>query len=80
MKKPIFISLITFILFSCKQTNYRYKIDGKVYISDSNCMYDGIWFTNTIDFDKDTIYYFNSDGSEVRIYPPYKIKDRYIYY
>lgn len=80
MKKLIFISLITFILLSCEQTKYRYKINGKVYISDSNWVYDGIWFTNTIGFDKDTIYYFNSDGSEVRIYPPYKIKDQYIYY
>jgi hypothetical protein len=38
-------------------------------------MHDAIWYTDTISFDGDTAYYFNSDGSEVRIYPPYVLKD-----
>jgi hypothetical protein len=38
-------------------------------------MHDAIWYTDTISFDGDTIYYFNSDGSEVRIYPPYILID-----
>ena len=38
-------------------------------------MHDAIWYTDTINFDGDTIFYFNSDGSEVRIKPPYILKD-----
>jgi hypothetical protein len=33
-----------------------------------------IWYTDTISFDGDTAYYFNSDSSEVRISPPYVVK------
>ena len=40
-----------------------------------NPMHDAIWYTDTISFDGDTIYYFNSDGSEVRIYPPFILID-----
>ena len=39
-------------------------------------MHDAIWYTDTISFDGDTAYYFNSDGSEVRIYPPYVLIDK----
>lgn len=77
MKKLI---LITFILglFSCKQKNFRYEIHGKVYVPTlgPNPMHDAIWLTDTISFDNDTIYYFNSDGSEVRINPPYILIDK----
>jgi hypothetical protein len=38
-------------------------------------MHDAIWYTDTISLDGDTLYYFNSDGSEVRIYPPFILID-----
>ena len=64
-------------LTSCNIKEYRYEIRGKVYVptAGSNPMHDAIWYTDTISFDGDTAYYFNSDGSEVRIYPPYVLKD-----
>ena len=72
MKKLLLISLL---LTSCVGNQYKYKVTGKVYMttSGSNPMHDAIWYTDTLSFDGDTAYYFNSDGSEVRIYPPYKI-------
>lgn len=77
MKKLILITLVGFMLFSCVGKEYRYEIHGKVYVPTSgiNPMHDAIWYTDTISFDGDTIYYFNSDGSEVRIKPPYILKD-----
>jgi hypothetical protein len=75
MKKLMFIVLMG--LTSCNMKEYRYEIRGKVYVPTSglNPMHDAIWYTDTISFDGDTAYYFNSDGSEVRIYPPYVLKD-----
>ena len=75
MKKLMFIMLLG--LTSCNIKEYRYEIRGKVYVptAGSNPMHDAIWYTDTISFDGDTAYYFNSDGSEVRIYPPYVLKD-----
>jgi hypothetical protein len=75
MKKLMFIMLLG--LTSCNIKEYRYEIRGKVYVPTSglNPMHDAIWYTDTISFDGDTAYYFNSDGSEVRIYPPYVLKD-----
>ena len=74
MKKILLISLL---LFSCNKKEYRYEIKGKVYVptSGTNPMHDAIWYTDTIGFDGDTLYYFNSDGSEVRINPPYILID-----
>ena len=75
MKKLMFIMLLG--LTSCSMKEYRYEIRGKVYVPTAgpNPMHDAIWYTDTISFDGDTAYYFNSDGSEVRIYPPYVLKD-----
>jgi hypothetical protein len=77
MKKLILITLVGMVLFSCERKEYKYEIHGKVYVPTSglNPMHDAIWYTDTISFDGDTLYYFNSDGSEVRIYPPYILKD-----
>ena len=74
MKKILLIGLL---LFSCTKKEYRYEIKGKVYVptSGTNPMHDAKWFTDTISFDGDTIYYFNSDGSQVRIRPPYILID-----
>jgi hypothetical protein len=77
MMKTIKILLLTLLLFSCGGKKYKYEIKGKVYVPTSglNPMHDAIWYTDTISFDGDTIYYFNSDGSEVRIYPPFILID-----
>ena len=72
MKKLLLIGLL---LTSCVGNQYKYKVTGKVYMttSGSNPMHAAIWYTDTLGFDGDVAYYFNSDGSEVRIYPPYTI-------
>ena len=76
MKKLMFIMLLG--ITSCNMKEYRYEIRGKVYVPTSglNPMHDAIWYTDTISFDGDTAYYFNSDGSEVRIKPPYILIDK----
>lgn len=68
--------LIGLLLVSCTTKEYKYEIKGKIYIPSMGptSMHDAIWHTDTISFDGDTAYYFNSDGSEVRIYPPFIIK------
>jgi hypothetical protein len=75
--KIIKILLISFLVFSCVEKKYKYEIKGKVYVptSGNNPMHDAIWYTDTISFDGDVAYYFNSDGSEVRIYPPFILID-----
>lgn len=75
--KTIFKLTILLLLFSSCVRKYRYEIRGKVYVPTSglNPMHDAIWYTDTISFDGDTIYYFNSDGSEVRIRPPFILID-----
>lgn len=79
MKKLISILfIIGIILFSCENKKYRYEIHGKVYVPTNGIsgLHDAIWLTDTISFDGDTLYYFNSDGSEVRITPPYTLIDK----
>jgi hypothetical protein len=73
--RTIKILVLALLLFSCTEKKYKYEIKGKVYIptSGTNPMHDAIWYTDTINFDGDTLYYFNRDGSEVRIYPPFTI-------
>ena len=77
MKQIILLLLSIFIMVSCNRKEYKYKILGKIYIPTSglNPMHDAIWYTNTINFDGDTIYYFNSDSTKVIIRPPYTLID-----
>lgn len=79
MKKLILslVCLTILITVSCNRNKYRYKIYGKIYIPTSGLhpMHDAIWYTDTISFDGDTLYYFNSDGSKVTIRPPYTLID-----
>lgn len=35
---------------------------------------DAVWYSDTICFDYDTLYYINSNSSVVRIKPPYEIQ------
>lgn len=75
--KKLFIIVFLF-LFSCTTKKWKYEIHGKVYLPTNGIsgLHDAIWYTDTISFDGDTIYYFNSDGSEVRIHPPYILIDK----
>lgn len=77
MKTIFKLTFLLLLILSCNKKEYRYEIHGKVYIPTSglNPMHDAIWYTDSINFDGDTIYYFNSDGSEVRIIPPYILID-----
>jgi hypothetical protein len=77
MRKLVSI-LVLMLLVSCVK-EYKYEIRGKVYVptSGTDPMHDAIWYTDTISFDGDTAYYFNSDGSEVRINPPYILKENF---
>jgi len=76
--KTLISIVVVLILFSCNRKEYKYEIHGKVYVPTTglNPMHDAIWYTDTISFDGDTLYYFNSDGSEVRINPPYVLIDK----
>ena len=67
--------LIMLCLVSCTSNGYKYKIEGVVETKDG--ARPAIWYTDTISFDGDTAYYFNSDSTEVRISPPYVIKHKY---
>ena len=60
------------LLASCTNKEYKYRIEGVVETKDGG--HPAVWYTDTISFDGDTAYYFNSDSSEVRISPPYIIK------
>ena len=75
MKKILFFSIITVLVY-WNTREKKYEIRGKIDIPSMGPthMHDAIWYTDTISFDGDTAYYFNSDGSEVRIYPPFIIK------
>ena len=77
MRKLVSI-LVLMLLVSCVK-EYKYEIRGKVYVptSGTDPMHDAIWYTDTISLDGDTAYYFNSDGSEVRINPPYILKENF---
>ena len=78
MKKLLLLLLITFIIFSCNKREYKYEIHGKIYIPTAgpHPMHNATWYTDTINFNGDTAYYFNSDGSKVTIRPPYILIDK----
>lgn len=73
--KTLFSLLFLLVLASCNTTEYKYRIKGKVYIPTSgvNPVHDAVWYTNSIKLVNDTLIYYNSDGSEVRINPPFTI-------
>lgn len=77
--KKLFIFLILFSVISCKTNNYKYKVKGKIYIPTSgvNPMDDAVWYTNNYNIVNDTLIYRNSDGSEVRVNPPFKVYRMY---
>ena len=70
MKKIVFKIIIVLFILSCKP-NYKYKIEGQ--INTSKGKRKAIWYTDTFNFNNETLFYKNTDNSLVKIYPKYKI-------
>lgn len=70
--KPFKILIATLLLFSCKHKPYRYKISG--YIEVNGNLHRTLWYVDTFNLKNDTVYYTNSDGSQLKIGPPFTIK------
>jgi hypothetical protein len=68
MKKLLLIGLV---LVSCTTKEYKYRVVGSVV--KNNKKYNAVWFTNDLKFDNESAYYYNSDKTKVRIYPPFTI-------
>lgn len=71
MGKVITIFIFAILIIGCKRLEYKYHIVGKV--NTETGLRDAQWYTDTICFDNDTIFYKNSDSSIVKIYPPYEV-------
>jgi hypothetical protein len=50
---------------------YKYRVVGSVV--KNNKKYNAVWFTNDLKFDNESAYYYNSNKTKVRIYPPFTI-------
>ena len=82
MKKLMLIPTLSLMILSCKVKSsetrdleqFKYEIKGTVYTKEG--LHPAIWYTDTILFDGDVVYYQNSDSSIVRITPPYTINVR----
>jgi hypothetical protein len=70
MKKLIGMFLLLFLM-SCG-SDYKYHVYGNV--NTNKGVKDAEWYADTLYYDADTIFYINSDGSIVRIYPPYFVE------
>jgi len=87
MKKIIFVLSLSFIMISCHDVrkDYPYRIEGYVKsIQKTGDTFNGyqidtvikpaIAYTDTIyGQNKDSIWYYNSDGSKLTLLAPYKI-------
>lgn len=72
--KKIIIIIISLLLVSCQSKTYKFKIECPIY--DNGKFTDDITFlTDTIQLNKDTIFYTNSNGTVVEMG---KISDCYI--
>ncbi len=78
--------LLTFTILSCENPTqkFKYKIEKNDIHKVSRSRYPmcvqkdsvsvgGVWFTDHYYMIKDTIAYTNSDGSVVKIAPPFKL-------
>lgn len=70
--KILTICFLTLILNFCKERDYKYQVSG--WVNTKAGLKYAIWNTDSISFDSDTLFYKNINGSVVRIYPPYNIK------
>ena len=75
--KTLFSLLILMMITSCGGHDYKYRVSGTVILPESPVIKssNAVWYTDSINFNGDTIYYFNSDGSKVKINPPYVLID-----
>ncbi len=78
--------ILTIVLFSCKGKDYKYKIEGNVMATNpkpytylqsedtTKSLRSAIAYTDTIyGKNKDSIWYYNSDGSKLTLLAPYRI-------
>jgi hypothetical protein len=70
--KKLLALLIVLTSCSIKEKEWPYEIKGNV--ETENGPHPAIWHTDTIYFKGDTVCYDNSDGSIVKIAPPYEIR------
>ena len=75
MKTILLSLLISLSLLSCnnKQKEWRYEIHG--FVQTKKGPHEAIWYTDTIDFDGESLFYHNSDGTKVTINPPFILHD-----
>lgn len=75
MKTLLLSLLISLTLLSCntKEKQWRYEIHG--FVQTDKGLHEAIWLTDTIDFDGNSLFYHNSDGSKVTINPPFILHD-----
>ena len=69
--KTINILVLVLLLFSCTAKEYKYRVVGSVV--KNNKKYNAVWFTNDLKYDDESAYYYNSNKTKVRIYPPFTI-------
>jgi hypothetical protein len=77
------VALLTVMLLSCEERDYKYKIYGKKVMlmerketSVSEDLADVIAYTDTIyGSNRDSIWYYNTDGSKMTILAPYRIAE-----
>jgi hypothetical protein len=78
--------LLTVVIFSCKGKDYKYKIEGNIMatnpkpytylttVDTTKSLRPAIAYTDTIyGQNKDSIWYYNSDGSKLTLLAPYEI-------
>ena len=68
------ISLIVVIRYLPSNKAYKYEIISTIKVDDT--LRVAKWYANNIQIKGDTIFYRNSDGSEVCIPRPYVLIDR----
>lgn len=79
-------AILTFTILSCENPTqkFKYKIEKKdihkvscsrypMSVQKDSVSVGGVWFTDHYYMLKDTIAYTNSDGSVVKIAPPFKL-------
>jgi hypothetical protein len=87
MKKVFYVSVLSILFLSCKGKEYKYKIEGQVpvrvekqvdwnEINVTEELRPAIAYTDTIAGQtEDSIWYYNSDGSKLTIFKPYRVTE-----
>jgi len=75
MKTLLTILTSILLLTSCdnKEKVWKYEIHG--FVQTEKGPHEAIWLTDTIDFDGESLFYHNSDGTKVTINPPFILHD-----